>query len=735
MRHRGHNAVTRARRLAAVATTVLAAVALLVVGLPSAAEAATGEQLTISSASSVHLGSGVTISAGWTKAGKPVTGTLKLQRKSGTSWVKVASTTVTNGKGSLRVTPAATTTYRWRSTTGASPAKTVTVIRSWISFQAPTAVLPVGKSVTLNIAMTLDGKQSGRAVTLQRKSGSSWVTAAKLTLPAPGKGSVTLKPTSTTTYRIARGTIHSAARTVTVDRDWSAIALSSTSLPNSTSTTTATISWYAAGKAATGSITLQQKTGSTWSTVRTVAVTKGTATLSLKPVTPRSYRVVAPTSTSAAVKVNVAVTTWPSYTIHGSGWGHGVGMSQYGAYGMAQAGNDVAHILGHYYGGTTGTASKVALDGKSASTTIAVQVYGPDADYGSSYADNQKSVTATVNGGSWTLVDGSGAALPAACTAKTGTVTLKAVGTTAAPKISAYAGTSTTAACSATSMKLTWATVSGGSSTPYVTLAGPSGARGAQGAYRHGSLTISQLTVGGSTSVNVVNTLKLETEYLYGIAEMPSSWAQNGGAAALQAQVIAARSYAEIQLKAGLRSDCGCNLVDDARDQNFTGWKKENEGTSAVYGKLWVAAVNATVDSSGQGKVLEDPSGNVLRAYYFSSSGGATLNSEDVWVSALDYLRSVSDPYSKAAGVDNPYASWTATLTQANAAKLFGLTNVVNISLTHYAGGGLKSMTATSSTGATSTISGKTETMRSKLDAYATGAVRAAWVSSITGTA
>ena len=36
----------------------------------------------------------------------------------------------------------------------------------------------------------------------------------------------------------------------------------------------------------------------------------------------------------------------------GGGWGHGVGMSQYGAYGRGAAGHDRAEILGFYYPGT-----------------------------------------------------------------------------------------------------------------------------------------------------------------------------------------------------------------------------------------------------------------------------------------------------------------------------------------------------------------------------------------------
>ena len=45
-----------------------------------------------------------------------------------------------------------------------------------------------------------------------------------------------------------------------------------------------------------------------------------------------------------------ASVTW---VVHGHGFGHGVGMSQYGAYGYAQHGKGYRFILAHYYTGTT----------------------------------------------------------------------------------------------------------------------------------------------------------------------------------------------------------------------------------------------------------------------------------------------------------------------------------------------------------------------------------------------
>src|SRR6478609_2065300 len=43
----------------------------------------------------------------------------------------------------------------------------------------------------------------------------------------------------------------------------------------------------------------------------------------------------------------------PDLTFYGRGYGHGVGMSQYGARGRAQAGQLAPEILAHYYAKTT----------------------------------------------------------------------------------------------------------------------------------------------------------------------------------------------------------------------------------------------------------------------------------------------------------------------------------------------------------------------------------------------
>ncbi|HEX8104743.1 MAG TPA: SpoIID/LytB domain-containing protein [Solirubrobacteraceae bacterium] len=63
----------------------------------------------------------------------------------------------------------------------------------------------------------------------------------------------------------------------------------------------------------------------------------------------RSLSVAVLLSAFAAVPAHAADTT---FTIRGAGFGHGVGMSQYGALGAAQKGWNHRQILGHYYSGT-----------------------------------------------------------------------------------------------------------------------------------------------------------------------------------------------------------------------------------------------------------------------------------------------------------------------------------------------------------------------------------------------
>src|SRR3954451_8766872 len=58
-------------------------------------------------------------------------------------------------------------------------------------------------------------------------------------------------------------------------------------------------------------------------------------------------------ATAAALLAAAPAHGATNFTIRGAGYGHGVGMSQFGALGYAQHGASYGDILGHYYTGTT----------------------------------------------------------------------------------------------------------------------------------------------------------------------------------------------------------------------------------------------------------------------------------------------------------------------------------------------------------------------------------------------
>ena len=362
-----------------------------------------------------------------------------------------------------------------------------------------------------------------------------------------------------------------------------------------------------------------------------------------------------------------------SFVIDGSGFGHGVGMSQYGAYGMALDGNNATQILQHYY---TGTAVSAVND----NVQLRVNLFA-----------SPTALFRGEGGGIDVSIDGAhtaGAALQPFNLAVNGTQV-----TVASNNVSVGSGNVVT---------ITWA-------FDRLNMPGPGQSfdddpRAHR--YLYGFVDIA--VVGGT--LQVVNQLRLHEDYLKGIAEVPSSWPQS----TLQAQVDAARTYALRKYNAGLRPDCRCHVFDDTRDQVFAGWAKETEPT---YGQYWVQAVAATSnDTNGTGQAVLY-GGALISANYFSSSGGRTENNEDGFGPAatpLPYLRSVDDHWSLDPRVHNPMASWSRTKTQADMAYAFNLPDVVAYDISdRSAGGSVRNAVGVSSNGATSTIPGAT--FRSRL--------------------
>lgn len=122
--------------------------------------------------------------------------------------------------------------------------------------------------------------------------------------------------------------------------------------------------------------------------------------------------------------------------------------------------------------------------------------------------------------------------------------------------------------------------------------------------------------------LTIVNELPLE-EYLYSVvpSEMPTSY----GKEALKVQAVCARSYAYNQLLTNQYSEYGAHVDDSTSFQVYNN-VEENESS--------IAAVKDTY-----GKVL-DYDGEVITAYYFSTSSGYTSSASEVWMNntPLEYL-------------------------------------------------------------------------------------------------
>jgi stage II sporulation protein D len=215
-----------------------------------------------------------------------------------------------------------------------------------------------------------------------------------------------------------------------------------------------------------------------------------------------------------------AQTTW---TVTGRGFGHGVGMSQYGAYGYAQHGKDYRFILGHYYTGTTiGTAPPgqvrvlLTIAGGDVNFSKASSACGRGLNPTSSYKAHR-------SGDSVQLLSSDGR-LMKSCGAK-----LRATG------------------------------------NGRVRIAG-------NGVYR-GALEVVPTSSG--RTLNVVNALNID-KYVRGViaGEMPSSWPIE----ALKTQAVAARSYA---LTGGVHGH-GFSLYDDTRSQVYRGVAGETTTTNAA---------------------------------------------------------------------------------------------------------------------------------------------------------
>ncbi|MEY3407097.1 MAG: hypothetical protein RL038_158, partial [Actinomycetota bacterium] len=414
-----------------------------------------------------------------------------------------------------------------------------------------------------------------------------------------------------------------------------------------------------------------------------------------------------------------------TFAFSGAGLGHGIGMSQWGAFQLATEGKTAEEILMFYY-----TNSELGSAYSADDIYVSLQNRIPKVGLRVKPVDKG---AVTMNIQAYRTVDGVEVSSRVSLT-ETDSVTVTYESANNKLKFK-FTGNSDLSLPASDWVKINWSGTrfSGGDETPAIVQVAGTGesfvstqTTTAGSWYRYGQI---QLKAAAENSlpagIQVVNRLRFNDEYLYGLGEVPSSWP----AAALQAQVVAARSYAYYDLykTSGTKPDgspatdsrssaCFCHIYDDIRDQNFVGWSK----ISSAGGNLWKAAVDATIADTDFGQVVIHQN-KVAQTFYSAANGGATQNNEDVWGgSALGYLRSVPDPGSIVAY--DVVGRWSPRVrSQATVAAAFGLENVATLDFSdRLISGAVRTVTATSVSGLTSTITADQFRLRVKSESGAT---------------
>lgn len=138
-------------------------------------------------------------------------------------------------------------------------------------------------------------------------------------------------------------------------------------------------------------------------------------------------------------------------------------------------------------------------------------------------------------------------------------------------------------------------------------------------------------------STGKIDNVLLE-DYIVGVlaGEMPVSFEIE----ALKAQAVAARTYVMKRLVNNKNNDY--DIIDTTLNQVYL----DNDELKKKWGNNYVNYINklktAVLETSGEYITYKD---NIIDALFFSTSVGATENSEEVFVSALPYLRSVDSSW------------------------------------------------------------------------------------------
>jgi SpoIID/LytB domain protein len=322
--------------------------------------------------------------------------------------------------------------------------------------------------------------------------------------------------------------------------------------------------------------------------------------------------------------------------IRGGGWGHGIGMSQYGAYGQALNGRSARQILEKYYTGAhvrtkkmpamvrvglMQTRSSIAfrsLARVNGGGAIGVKVAGSSSFLARGNTSTRWRIERSPTGGLRLYKNG-------ALVVRDGR---RVFGSTRRPLVAIFQRFKSLADVDGKSYNFAYGKLLFG--------------------------TYSSSSCGSNYCLRLVLSLPMQ-KYIYGLGEVPSSWP----GAVLRAQANAGRTYvfSKIRRLGQHLHPCDCAVYDTPIDQAYIGDAKRTG--SGPYWDEWKAAVDDT-----RGQVIVH-NGAPIQALYSSSSGGHTEHNENVWGGTpIPYLRGVPDPADDVSA--NPNHTWTLKMSWAS---------------------------------------------------------------------
>lgn len=323
----------------------------------------------------------------------------------------------------------------------------------------------------------------------------------------------------------------------------------------------------------------------------------------------------------AAAAESYGVPSSGNFQLKGLGYGHGIGMSQFGAEGMGQSGKTYRQILKFYYPGT-------GMSGVARKRSIRVSLSGV-VQYGS----NSPTVVAKPRDNLRVFNNGRTISLPRRVGGSP-VSGYRASRTSDGLLLRACAQRNCTKVAGHLKQRVRFATNRNRSSSR-ASVVGSAGLE-----TYHGFLDVKRT----STGMSVINNVRLE-HYLWAVvsAEVPAGWTP----AALRAQAVAARSYA-------LRSQLSARAESRAYDVCDT-------MTCQVYGPVGT-------ESAPQVRAVKDTAGRYLKSdgkpaltMFSSANGGYTV------AGGTSYLKAKPDPYDGVVGgTANWGHSWQTTISAAS---------------------------------------------------------------------